>query len=66
MSVREVCGGSGRDARAEPVTEPRRNPAEALVGMAVYNGWAKVERLHWHRVAGSAVPADAWRAWKHG
>jgi hypothetical protein len=43
--------------------EPDHNPAEALVGMAVYNGWSRAERAHWHQVAHSAVPADAFNAY---
>lgn len=39
-------------------------PADAETGMAWYNGLSKAERAHWHDVAGSAVPADAWAAWK--
>ena len=35
-------------------------PADAEMGIAWYNRISKAERLHWHRVAGSAVPADAW------
>ena len=46
--------------------EPDHNPAEALIGMAVYNGWTRAERAHWHDVARSAVPADAWRAFRSG
>ena len=41
-------------------------PADAELGMAWYNGLTKAERLHWHRVAASAVPADAWRAFQSG
>lgn len=57
----EFCDGTGR---AEPVTEQVRSPAEALFGMAVYNGWTPAERARWHAVAESAVPADAVRAWE--
>ena len=41
-------------------------PADAEMGIAWYNGLSKAERLHWHRVAASAVPADAWRAFQAG
>ena len=41
-------------------------PADAELGMAWYNRLSKAERLHWHRVASSAVPADAWRAFQAG
>ena len=40
--------------------------ADAELGMAWYNGLTKAERLHWHRVAASAVPADCWRAFQSG
>jgi hypothetical protein len=40
--------------------------ADAEFGMAWYNGLTKAERLHWHRVAGSAVPADASRMFQSG
>ena len=47
------------------VIEPQCRPvADGLVGMAVYNGWTKAERMHWHTVARSSVPADAWEAWR--
>jgi hypothetical protein len=39
---------------------------DAELGMAWYNGLSKAERLHWHRVAGSAVPAAAWRTFQSG
>ena len=41
-------------------------PQDAALGIRWYNGLSKAERLHWHRVAGSAVPADAWRAFQSG
>ena len=41
-------------------------PADAELGMRWYNGLSKAERVLWHRVAGSAVPADAWRAFQAG
>ena len=40
--------------------------ADAELGMAWYNGLTKAERLHSHRVAGSAVPADAWHMFQSG
>lgn len=48
----------------EPARKPERNSADALTDMAVYNGWTKAERMHWHTVARSSVPADAWEAYK--
>ena len=41
-------------------------PADAAAGMAWYNRLSKAERLRWHRLAGSAVPGDAWRAFQSG
>jgi hypothetical protein len=41
-------------------------PADAEVGMAWHNRLSKAERLRWHRLAGSAVPADAWAAFQGG
>lgn len=41
-------------------------PADAELGMAWYNGLTKAERALWHRVAGSAVPADAWATFQSG
>ena len=43
-----------------------RIPADAELGIAWYNRLSRAERLHWHRVASSAVPADAWRAFQAG
>ena len=50
------------------VIEPkeRRNVADALVGMAWFNGLSRSERAYWLEVAGSAAPADAWRAFQSG
>jgi hypothetical protein len=55
---------SGRNAL---IIEPRaeREVAGALVGMSVYNSWSRQERMHWHQIARSSVPADAWEAWRH-
>ena len=53
----------------EPAPEARRPMAQeedAELGMAWYNGLSRAERLFWHRIAGSAAPADAWAAWKAG
>ena len=59
---------------AEPIPGPSsaaqsagaRIPADAELGIAWYNRLSRAERLHWHRVASSAVPADAWRAFQAG
>ncbi len=37
---------------------------DARAGMAWFNGLAPTERRHWLEVADSAVPADAWEAYK--
>ena len=51
----------------EPAATTRaRIPADAEMGMVWYNRLSKAERLHWHRVASSAVPADAWAAFQSG
>ena len=38
--------------------------ADATRGIAWYNGLSRAERGYWLDAAGSAVPADAWRAYK--
>ena len=51
----------------EPAATTRATiPADAEIGIAWYNRLSKAERLHWHAVAASAVPADAWRAFQSG
>ena len=51
----------------EPAQSARaRTPQDAELGMAWYNRLSKAERVLWHRVAASAVPADAWRAFQAG
>lgn len=47
----------------EPAQEARK-PVPAWSGMAIYNGWTEAERALWHRVAASAVPADAVAAFE--
>lgn len=69
-----ACGGTGLDddARCEfcdgramlPSQTAQERPGDALVGMSWYNGLTRQERAEWHRKARSAVPADAWRAFK--
>lgn len=44
--------------------EGRRADAEAKARRRWYNGLSRVERAHWHRIAGSTAPADAWAAFK--
>lgn len=50
----------------EPAREVTRDDEDALTGMRWYNGLSRCERAHWHEVAGSAVPADCWRAFQAG
>jgi hypothetical protein len=44
----------------------RKAPADGRKGMAWYNGLSTAELCFWHAVASSAVPADAWTAYKRG
>jgi hypothetical protein len=39
---------------------------DAREGLAWYNSATVAERRHWHLIARSAVPADAWEAYKAG
>lgn len=39
---------------------------DVRAGMAWYNRATVTERRHWHEIARSAVPADAWEAYKAG
>jgi hypothetical protein len=43
------------------MTEPTQDEAR---GMAWWNHITEAERSRWLAEAGSAVPADAWAAWK--
>ena len=47
-------------------SKERRNVADALVGMAWFNGLSRAERTYWLDVAGSACPAAAWAAFQSG
>ena len=51
-------------ANRQPAKVVTLIPQDAELGMRWYNGLSKAERLRWHRIAGSAVPADAWRAFQ--
>ena len=53
-------------AQSQPAAARPLIPADAELGITWYNGLSKAERLHWHRVAASAVPADAWAAFQSG
>lgn len=55
---------AARDSLTSPAALPAGNPADALLGMALYNGWTASECRRWHALARSAVPADAVEAWK--
>lgn len=50
------------------IIEPQaqRNVADALMGVAWFNGLSRAERAYWLELAGSARPADAWRAFQSG
>lgn len=39
---------------------------DARAGLAWHNSATVTERRYWHHVARSAVPADAWEAYKAG
>ena len=52
--------------QSQPVAVRRLIPQDAELGITWYNRLSKAERLHWHRVAASAVPADAWAAFQAG
>jgi hypothetical protein len=52
----------GGGAHPMPGLSPAGNDAE--LGMAWWNGLTELERAHWMEVADSAIPADAWKAWK--
>ena len=46
--------------------EAEGSPAEALIGMSWWNSLPPTRRRYWLEVAGSARPADAWRAFQAG
>lgn len=39
-------------------------PEDTARSIEEYNALTEAQRRHWHRIAGSAVPAEAWAAWK--
>ena len=45
---------------------PNADLQDAVTGIRWFNGLPKAERRRWLDVAGSAVPADAWAAFKRG
>lgn len=51
-------------AQDQTSTVIRALTQEAEAGMAWYNALTEAERGHWHRVADSAVPEDAWKAYQ--
>ena len=57
---------AGRHLIFRPAAREDRGPADALVGMARWNGLTRAERVYWLDVAGPAVPADGWRAFQTG
>jgi hypothetical protein len=54
------------DRAIDHATEAIHALEGAEAAMRWYNALTEAERAHWHRIAGSAVPADAWRAFKMG
>lgn len=50
----EFCSATGREGRLE----------DALRGPVWWNSITRAERAHWLQLANSAVPADAWEAYK--
>lgn len=57
---REHCPGDCLDSRGWDADD------DARAGLAWYNSATVTERRYWHSVARSAVPADAWEAYKAG
>ncbi|MHB1542494.1 MAG: hypothetical protein ACYCYH_14520, partial [Steroidobacteraceae bacterium] len=63
-----ACADVAQMAHTGGVTRlrARSNVADALVGMAWFNGLSRSERAYWLDVAGSACPAAAWAAFQSG
>ncbi len=53
-------------AQSQPAAVRPLIPQDAELGIAWWNRIGAVERARWLAVAGSAVPADAWRAFQAG
>ena len=76
VRLTEALARSGLTARHDAdrgllVIEPAhaagvKIPADTELGMRWYNRLSRAERIRWHRAAGSAVPADCWRAFQSG
>lgn len=66
--LRGWSAGAGPDgkliARIDAALE--RDDDDAVAGMRWYNRLTPTQRRQWHEIAGSAVPAAAWRAFKAG
>lgn len=66
--LRGWSAGAGPDgkliARIDAALE--RDTDDAVAGMRWYNGLTPTQRRQWHEIAGSAVPAAAWRAFQAG
>ena len=43
---------------------PTAHLRDAVAGIQWFNALSRAERAHWLEIAGSAVPADAWAAFK--
>lgn len=64
-AAKESEGEAGKvDASGSPVKRSKRGADKA--GLEWWNGLTESDRAHWMRVAGSAVPADAWKAFQRG
>lgn len=50
--------------RAEETEQRRILPADTAQAIEEFQALTEAERRHWHEVAESAVPAEAWAAWK--
>lgn len=59
MGERELDESLWKLLEAKPAAQPR---ADTQAGIEWWNSLSEERRAHWLRVAGFAVPADAWRA----
>ena len=65
--LRKALEALQRAAPAIPATDSEPfDTDDSRAGLAWYNRATLTERRHWHQVARSAVPADAWEAYKAG
>lgn len=59
MGERELDESLWKLLEAKPAAQPG---TDTQAGIDWWNGLSEERRAHWLQVAGSAVPADAWRA----